>query len=147
MPKAKILRSIDDEEVYYSVYWSRLAEADKYQIIGSVPAEPGMYELYYMDNNDRLRLMIVSLVWYGGLRSRLRKMTDPTLTTDRLRRQILESYRCYYRYALSYSLADMQDILYFFESRYRPGASDVQHSGRFEEIYLEEHSEDKIVTV
>ena len=100
-----------------------------------------------MDEKKKLNLIRVSRVWYGGLRSRLRRLTDPELEEDPRRRELLEKYDCYYRYSVIHSMDDMQDILYFFASRYTPGKGKMQHSGRYAEIYLREESPDKIVTI
>jgi hypothetical protein len=112
-----------------------------------VPAQAGIYELYYMDDKKKLVLMRISRVWYGGLRSRLRHVTDPELDDDPRKNEILTTHTCYYRYSVVQSFGDLQDILFFFAARYRPRETKMSHSGRYEDIYLEELSPDKIVTI
>ena len=51
------------------------------------------------------------------------------------------------RYAPSDSYKDMSDILYFFSSTYFPDKNLHDHSGRFDEIYVKEDSEDKLVDI
>jgi hypothetical protein len=145
--EAVVKKLVDRDIAYYTIYWSRLTKADKYTIINSVPSVAGIFEMYYMDEKKKLNLKRVSRVWYGGLRSRLRRLTDPELEEEPKRREILEKYDCYYRYSVIYSMDDMQDILFFFASRYTPGEEKVPHSGRYAEIYLREESPDKIVTI
>ena len=106
-----------------------------------------MFELYYMDSRKKLNFLTVGRVWYGGLRSRLRRITDPELETDERKREILASHDCYYRYTVIRSFDDMKDILFFFAGRYKPGETTIEHSGRYENIYLQERSPDKIVTI
>ncbi len=142
-----VKKQVDGATAYFTIQWSRLTKADKYTIIRSVPAEAGIFELYYMDAKKKLNLLRVSRVWYGGLRSRLRRLTDPAIEEDPIKRKILEELDCYYRYSIIRSRDDMQDILYFFASRHKPGDDSVPHSGRYEEIYVQEKSPDKIVTI
>jgi hypothetical protein len=81
------------------------------------------------------------------LRNWLRKATDPDLEEDKTKKGILEKHDCYYRYIIIPSYADMSDILFFFADTYRPHSHEVVPSGRYENIYVNEVSEDKIVNV
>ncbi len=141
-----IKKKEDSREVFYQVYWSVLQKADKYTISSSVPSLGGIYELYYMDEKKKLNLMFLDWVWYGGLRSRLRRQTDAALIYTPEHRKILENHDCYYRYSLSNSSNDMMDILYFFGKINFPDR-EFDHSGRYDTIYLTEHAPQKIVTV
>ncbi len=139
-----IEKSVDEAAVYYTVFWSQLAKAQKYDIITKVPEQAGLLELYYMDEHHRLYPMYSQRVWYGGLRSRLRRITDPELVVDELQRRTLQSYTCYYRYTLTESMDDMLDLMYFFSLSYLPQREPPDHSGRYERIFVEEISPDKI---
>lgn len=141
-----ILKQEDKSDVYFSVYWSKLRKAEKYDIASVVPSVGGIYELYYMDDRKKLNLMFIDWVWYGGLRSRLRKITDPELIYEPKHKKILETHDCYYRYSLSGSSSDMKDVLYFFGKTHFP-ENDFEHSGRYDTIFLEEYSPEKIVTI
>ena len=147
MHEEPVVTKLEDENAtYFTIHWSHLVKADKYSIINSVPAEAGFYELYYMDEKQKLNLMSVSRVWHGGLRSRLRAATDSEIVIDPKKKSILENFDCYYRYSIIRSIDDMQDILYFFASRYMPDNTSIEHSGRYDEIFVKEWSPDKIVT-
>ena len=145
--EAKLAKLVEEPDVYYTVYWSRLQKADRYQIITKVPSVSGIFELYYQDEHKQLNLFHIAKAWYGGLRARLRKETDPELEEDKTKKEILEKNDCYYRYTVIPSYADMSDILFFFAATYRPHMHKVVASGRYENIYVNEVSEDKIVTV
>lgn len=134
-------------DVYFSLYWSELRKAEKYDISRHVPAVAGIYELYYRDDHERIHLMSISRAWYGGLRSKLRIDTDPELVMDPEFRRVLETYDVYYRYTLTDSMMDMVDVLYFFSKTYLPGQPDPGDSGRYENIFLEEIAPDKVVTI
>jgi hypothetical protein len=145
--EAHITKLVEAPDVYYTVFWSRLRKADRYEIVTKVPAVSGIVELYYQDQHKQLNLFHIAKAWYGGLRAWLRKATDAELEEDEIKKEILEKNDCYYRYTVIPSYADMSDILYFFAATYRPHCHQVMPSGRYENIFVNEVSEDKIVTV
>jgi hypothetical protein len=145
--EAKVTKLVEAPDVYYTVYWSSLQKADRYGIVTKVPSVSGIFELYYQDEHKQLNLFHIAKAWYGGLRTWLRKATDPDLEEDKVKKQILADHDVYYRYTVIPSYADMSDVLYFFAATYRPHTHKVLSSGRYENIYVNEESEDKIVTV
>lgn len=135
------------ENVYYYVQWSPLTLADRWTINSAVPAVAGIYEIYWMDDHAHLRMLSVGQTHYGGLRSELRRLTDPELTTDPKTRSILENEEIWFRYAPSHSSANMSDVVWFFRKTYFPENPGVDHSGRFEKIFLKESAPDKLIWV
>ena len=87
--EAKLAKLVEEPDVYYTVYWSRLQKADRYQIITKVPSVSGIFELYYQDEHKQLNLFHIAKAWYGGLRTGLRKATDPELEDDEIKKEIL----------------------------------------------------------
>jgi len=135
-------------DIYYFVQWSPLSKADRYEIITKVPALAGIFEIYWMDENKHLRLFYVDKTDYGGLRSEIRRITDPELcTTDLKTRKILEEKEIYYRYAPTDSSNIMADVVWFLMQNYVPDNTTVQHSGRYENIFLKESAPDKLIWV
>lgn len=145
--KNNLTKRIKDSDAYYEIYWSALKKAEKYDINATVPAESGIFQLYYMDDNKRLNLMYISRIWFGGLRSTIRKMTDSVLESDPKWKSILTKYDCYYRYCLSNSSKDMEDVLFYFSEVLFPGKNRCVDSNRFNDIYLIEESPEKFNTV
>jgi len=146
--KSALAKQIDDQgNVYYTVYWSALRKANRYEIISSVPSVPGIFELYYQDEHKQMNLFFVSKAWYGGVRNALRKATDATLEENPARRKILTDHDCYYRYVEIDSYRDMSDILFFFAETYFPTANRVESSKRYQNIYVNEVSKEKIVSL
>ncbi len=131
-------------EAYYTVIWSPLKKADKYEITLKVPSVAGLYELYRMDKEKKLNLLAVTHAWYGGLRSQLRAAVDPELTEDPVRKAQIENAELYYRYAPSDSLDNILDVVWFLHSTYFPDDVRVDHSGRYSRMYLNEKAPDKL---
>ena len=136
--------------IYYYVHWSPLARAERYSIISKVPAVAGIYEIYWMDDNKHLRLFTAEKTSYGGLRSELRRVTDPELcVNDEKTKKILEEKEIWYRYSATDSAVVMDDVIWFYMQTYFPDNTEVKHSGRYksENIYLKESAPDKLLWV
>jgi len=134
--------------IYYFVQWSPLSKADRYDIISKVPAVAGVYEIYWMDENKHLRVFMVGKTDYGGLRSEIRRLTDPELCKDNIKtRKILEEKEIWYRYSTTDSSNIMADVVWFLMQTYLPDDTSVKHSGRYENIFLKESAPDKLIWV
>jgi hypothetical protein len=135
-------------DIYYFVNWSPLSVANRYDIISKVPSVAGIYEIYWMDEKKRLRMFFVGQTHYGGLRSEIRRVTDPELCkNDEKARKILEEKEIWYRYASTNSSNIMDDVFWFFMQNYFPENTSVKHSGRYENIFLKESAPDKLIWV
>jgi hypothetical protein len=145
--KPVVRKDVRGSNVYYTVSWSRLKKADKYDIIRSVPSDAGIFELYYMDRKKKLCLFHVGKSWYGGLRNEIRLRTDMELENDKARKELLDKFDCWHRWSLVSSSDDMADILFFFARTHQPGNTTVHASGRYERIFVNEVDADKIVTI
>jgi hypothetical protein len=135
------------ENVYYDVQWSPLALAERWTINAKVPAIAGIYEIYWMDDHEHLRMLSVGNTHYGGLRSELRRLTDPELTLDPKTRKILEDEEIWFRYAPANAPDTMSDVVWFFRKTYFPEDPGVEHSGRFKKIFLKESAPNKLIWV
>jgi hypothetical protein len=135
------------KNVYYFVRWSPLSPANRWIINARVPSVAGIYEIYWMDDHKHLRMLSVGDTHYGGLRTELRRLTDPELSATRRIRSILENSDIWFRYAPSNSAAAMSDVVWFFRRTYFPEEPGVSHSGRYEKIFLRESEPDKLIWV
>jgi hypothetical protein len=146
--KCDITATEKGKNIYYFVQWSTLSKADRHDIITKVPALAGIFEIYWMDERKRLRLFAVGKTIYGGLRSEIRRITDPELCKDDEKaRKILEEKEIWYRYALTDSSNVMSDVIWFFMQNYFPEKTSFKHSGRFENIFVKESAPDKLMWV
>jgi len=145
--EAYVKKDINKNAAYYTIFWSSFKKAEKFDIVTCVPSISGIFELYYQDKKKKLNLFFLSKAYYGGLKYEIRKRTDPEMETDPQRKKIIEKYDCYYRYAATNSYQDMKDIFYFFARTYLPHVPAPAPSGRYEDIFIEEISKDKIVDI
>jgi len=136
-----------EDNGYYYVQWSPLTLAERWTINAKVPAVAGVYEIYWMDDHDHLRMLTVGNSHYGGLRSEIRRLTDAELALDQKTREILENEEIWFRYAPSHSADVMADVVWFFRSTYFPENPGVEHSGRYKKIFLKESTPDKLIWV
>ena len=135
------------KEVHYFVKWSPLAKAERWTINAKVPAVAGIYEVYWMDDHEHLRMLSVGRTHYGGLRSELRRLTDPELNEDREAKKTLEEEEIWFRYAPCNSALIMADVIWFFMKTYFPEKPGVDHSGRYEKLFMSESEPDKLMWV
>ncbi|MDR2553156.1 MAG: hypothetical protein LBD31_08335 [Treponema sp.] len=135
------------KEAHYSIKWSPLAKADRWTINSKVPSVAGIYEVYWMDPHEHLRMLFVGQTHYGGLRSELRRLTDPELNENPETRKTLEEKEIWFRFAPCNSSASMTDVIWFFRKTYFPEKPGVDHSGRFEKIFMNESTPNKLIWV
>ena len=142
-----ISAQVKGDDVYYCVQWSPLTLAERWTINSKVPAIAGIYELYWMDDHNHLRMLMVGDTHYGGLRSEIRRLTDPELTHDPKTRETLENEEIWFRYSPSNSVEALSDVVWFFRKTYFPENPGIEYSGRFKKIFLKETSPDKLIWV
>lgn len=142
--KPRIVRRTQDNNGYFTLYWSKLTQADKYTVVTGVPSVSGLYEMYYADEKNMLNLLTCSSGWYGGLRSQIREALEADFQKDEALKAILTTKKLYMRYTCSDVLADMQDVLWFLHTYYFKDTVHVSHSQRYKRIFLSEHAPDKI---
>ncbi len=139
-----ILARSNGKNAYYQVAWSALRTADRWEIAKTVPAVGGVYEIYWMDERKHLRMLTIASARFGGLRSEIRRFTDPELVDDPKTAAVLEERDIYFRYAETDSAAAMADVVWFFRKTYFPENPGVSHSGKYERIFVSESAPDKI---
>ncbi|MDR2047864.1 MAG: hypothetical protein LBP69_00265 [Treponema sp.] len=135
------------KDVHYFIKWSPLAIADRWTINAKVPSVAGIYEIYWMDDHEHLRMLTVGRTHYGGLRTEIRRLTDPELTKDVSAKTTLEDEEIWFRFAPCNSAMMMADVLWFFRKTYFPENPGVEHSGRFERIFMNESAPNKLIWV
>lgn len=130
-------KEVKDGCAYYSTSWSPRTPVNRYVITRSVPSLPGIFELYYKDNLGKIQLFYMERVWYGGLRAEIRRASDPLEVSDPLRRRVLSKFKCFYRYTVVESKADMRDLLHNYSEALLPFDEPPASSGRYEKVFID----------
>jgi hypothetical protein len=142
-----IIATEKEENVYYYDKLSPLSKAERRDINSKFTDVAGIFEIYWMDENKKLRMYNIGQTHYGGLRSELRRLTDPELCIDPEVKKLLEEKEIYYRYAPTNSTKIMMDLVWFFMTTYFPENTTLQHSGRYKQIFIKESEPDKLLWV
>ena len=127
-----------DGSVYITIAWSPLTRLTKDIINRRIPSVPGVFEILVDDGGRQLELIGRARAYYGGLRNTLRGMID-TISPYAIDGLLLDRSKPHYaRYAMIETQEDMDDVLYFYG--FKDGREDLDDSGRYEYIYLNEES-------
>ena len=129
-------KRVEDGCVYFYPEWSPKYPVNRYLITKSVPARPGIFKLYYKGPDQKVHLFYMERVWYGGLRSEIRRASDPLEVSDIKRRAVLAKYICFYSYTIVESKLDMGDLMQAYSERLLPLQEPPAGSGRYEKIFI-----------
>jgi hypothetical protein len=139
LPGANMRKEVRGGLAYYTVNWSPLRKAEKYDIQKTVPAMAGVYELYYRDSEAKMRLFHYGKAWLGGLRAIIRELTDPILLKQKPELlAVVSKHECSYRFFQCDSLPDMEDILNWIAVSYGREAKEFPPSGRYAQVRVKE---------
>ena len=89
------------------------------------------------DKAGKIKLFYMERVWYGGLRAEIRRASDPLEEPNPVRRAVLSNHKCYYRYTIVETKADMLDLLFAYSERLLPDNEPPASSGRYEKIFID----------
>ena len=137
-------KDIIGNSAYYIIAWSPLYAYEKYDAIKIVPQLPGIMSLSQAVNSKMETLLFYNC-WRDGLLAGLKKAMDPIVPHfDRIFRQIPKE-GIYYRYTeVDSNYKDIQDILFWLISTYRPRFNDpaFPDSKRYANINVKEINRD-----
>lgn len=101
----------------------------------------GIWEIYWLQQSRKPRILKIGRAWHGGLRHSLREHTDPTLPMGAPIRSYLETGDCYYRYTVVESHADLNDV-YSVLLTHRPvDQTPMPTTGRYAQVRINEPDE------
>ncbi len=105
-----VSKRVHREIAYYDLDWSPLLPVERRSINGSVPSLAGIWELYWLEQSRKPRLIKMGRAWYGGLRNEIRFEADASERTNRNIEKYLISGDCYYRYIVCESADDLNEL-------------------------------------
>lgn len=106
----RVQKQVHREIAYFDVHWSPLYPVDRHAINASVPSVSGVWELYWLEQSRKPRLLKMGRAWYGGLRNEIRLEADPTQKQNENIAEHLMQGDCYYRYCICESAADLNEL-------------------------------------
>jgi hypothetical protein len=114
---------------FYNVEWSPFIKLDKRRIRSIIPAEAGIFQIYFKTNGS-LTLFSTHQAFYGGLRGIFLEIIDEDCQISFPGKEKIRESETYLRYSVSSSKDVLRDINHHFNGG--------ESSGRFSEILVEE---------
>ena len=135
-------KSVRNNDVFYTIVWSRDFSYDKYTAMRILPELAGIISIMEKDPRGDPLCLLVYGCWHDGLRMGFKNLMDPLFTKNELIQQRLEGRKLFYKYTVVDSNPiDMQDILYWLIMNNKPEFNTVDmfnDSKRYENIYVKE---------
>ncbi len=116
-----------DKNAFFTIRWSPFIYLDKRKIRTMIPAEAGIFQIFFHKNGS-LSPISCHQAFYGGLRGTLQEILDEDCTVSFPGKEKIRTEEAYIRYSLSSSKNDLRDVLHFFTG--------TEISGRFSEIMV-----------
>ncbi|HPB80757.1 MAG TPA: hypothetical protein PK200_01835 [Spirochaetota bacterium] len=116
-----------DENVYYTIAWSRLFTfGDKFSASRILPELPGILGIFEKRRNGDPKCLLFYGCWRDGLRLGLKNFFDPIFSKNKiLAATMLETDLLYKYTVVDTSPLDMKDILYWLICEYSPEYNSV----------------------
>lgn len=135
-------KNIIDQNVYYSIDWSRLfTYTDKYEARRVLPELPG---IIWVQNKigKRIESSLFFACWRDGLRVGFAKLMDDLVEQHNNLRAELIQYDMFYKYCVvDTHPQDLQDIMFWLIKEYKPRLNDrkgFKDSERYMNIFVKE---------
>ncbi len=140
--EATYTKEVNLQDVYYLVRWSHYIKYDKYDILKRIPEMPGLFLLLYNEKHTKLKPFYLGNSWMGSLRHDIKFFKDEPEKIDSRITQILEDEKCFYKYVIIQSHADLEDIYSYYKYRYRNimfvDKNINKDSGRYTNVFVKE---------
>ncbi len=135
-------KSVLNDDVFYTLMWSRIIPYDKYTAARILPEMAGILCLMEnVPNGDPAYLMFYGC-WREGLRMGLKNLMSPIIQKSRNIAQQFDNRKLLYKYTIvDSSLQDMQDVMYWLIQNYNPEFNQILDFGdskRYQNIYVKE---------
>ncbi len=135
-------KSLSNDNVFYTIAWSKLYHYDKHEAGRVLPELAGIICLVEELPRGDPAFLIFYGCWREGLRMGLKNFMDPDFTKYPELLKDLLGKKVRYKYTVVDSNpTDMQDILFWLIQNYTPllnNPVDFKDSGRYENIFVKE---------
>jgi len=135
-------KTVVNDDVFYTIAWSRLIEYDKHSASRILPEMPGILCLLERLPRGAMKYLIFYGCWRDGLRMALKNFLDPDFTKFPAINAGLKGRSMFYRYTVvDTSMQDMQDIMFWLIRTYTPEFNAVEgfeDSRRYKNISIRE---------
>jgi hypothetical protein len=138
-------KKLNENDVYYSINWSRLFDYDKYTARRVLPELSG---ILWIQNKigKKMETSLFYACWRDGLRVGLSKLMDDLVQKHNDLREKLIEYDMFYKYCvIDTHPQDIQDVMFWLIKEYKPKLNDnkdFEDSKRYMNIFVKE-TEDK----
>jgi hypothetical protein len=139
-----VVKRVRRDIAYFRINWSPLLPVSRWDINGAVPSVAGIWELYYLEDARRPRILKLGRAWYGGLRNEIRTESDPDLPQNAAHRELLTTGDCYYRFTICEVSADLTDVYSVLITHRKVPQSPVEPTRRYAEVRIKEPDEMEI---
>ncbi|RPI95547.1 MAG: hypothetical protein EHM32_05550 [Spirochaetales bacterium] len=135
-------KSIVNEDVFYTIAWSRLIAYEKHSASRILPEMPGILCLLEAVPRGAMRYLIFYGCWRDGLRMALKNFLDPDFTKFPDINAQLRGRTMQYKYTVvDSSMLDMQDVMFWLIRTYEPefnALGGFEDSKRYKNISIRE---------
>jgi len=97
----------------YTIHWSPWGLMDRWVINRLVPSEAGIFQLWTLERRSLLPLT-TEPAYFGGLRSRLREITDNLAPAGERMRETIDGRECWFRFSIASARKYLEDLMSWF---------------------------------
>ncbi len=135
-------KSVVNDDVFYTIAWSRLIAYEKHSASRILPEMPGILCLLETAPRGGMRYLIFYGCWRDGLRMALKNFLDPDFTKFPDINASLRGRNMQYKYTVvDSSMQDMQDVMFWLIRTYEPEFNALEgfdDSKRYKNISIRE---------
>ncbi|MBN2546686.1 MAG: hypothetical protein JXB50_12870 [Spirochaetes bacterium] len=135
------------DDAYYTIRWSNYLKYEKYEILKKLPELPGIFIIFYLNKRKKLMPFFLGYSWVGSLRHDIKALSDPYAPVEKEVYEIIQERECFYKYLIVPTYSDLLDLYEFIKSQYENidyvQVSEGKESGRYNNVFVKEYSEEK----
>lgn len=135
-------KAVVNDDVFYTIAWSRLIEYDKHSASRILPEMPGILCLMERLAGGAMEYLIFYSCWRDGLRMALKNFLDPDFSKFPEINASIKRRGLFYKYTvIDTNIQDMQDVMFWLIRTYKPEFNALEGFGdskRYRNISIRE---------